>query len=557
MDSSYWNKITQQRIARRRLLRTGASLSAGAVALALVGCGDDDDDDGDGGGDGGGGGGGGGETPVPGGTLRHGMVSDLTALEPHIIAGDLDTLWNVWDKLTEYDLNFELQGRLAESWEVNDDSTEFIFHLRSGLQYHNGNAFKSEDVKYNITRTADPDFAFGQLGTMARWFETIETPDEQTIVLGSPSPRPGSFDLFEHLNIADPTSIPAADPTEAIGTGPYMLGEWRPGDQFNLLKNPNYWDEGRPYIDEHVYHVQLEAQTMVQQFEAGALDIARFPPVRDFKRLRDEGKQAMLQSTSGGYYVVGWNTLQEPTDDKRVRQAFNTAINRKAFAEVVLLDIVEPFCLPWPKPSAAYEEDKVNFYEFDLDKARSMFDEAGVGTLNTGLLLSTVAPEIVEFGEIMQSDLGKIDINMEIHVLELAAWIDKVNADPPDFNGMWSLNSGRANLGSPVNHFILQVTWSKDINKDLPEYKGRPVGNNNTGYWSQEYADLIDALVVESDPEKAKEMYSQLNDLILEDSWLGMLAPKPPRQVMQENVRGVRDFGVREGFEIRDAWIAT
>ena len=548
MSGSQW----QQRIGRRRALQAGGSLSLGVAGWALVGCGEDDEDppaatgtttgtaapgtaspapEGTGT-----------EEPTAGGSLRVGMLADITSLEPHLALPDhTDTIDQVWEKLTEYDTNLAPTGRLAESWDVSEDQTEFVFHLREGVTFHSGREFTSEDVEYSLARIADPNTSFAQLSVFARWYEEIEAPDDHTIVMRSSVPRPSTFDFLEFFNIGDRESLEAGDATKAVGTGPYMFREWRQGDRFALDRNPNYWEPGAALLDEQIFSVSLDPQTMVTQFESGGLEVMRNPPLRDFVRLRDSGEyQALLHELAGGYYMCGWSVLNPPFDDARVRQAFQWALDRDSFASITLQNTADAYSLPWPESSIAYNEDQANHYQFDLDKAKSLLDAAGVSDLDMDIHLSTAFPELIEFAELYQADLAKIGINAHIQTEEVAAFIERINADPPNFNGMWFISNSRANLGNPITQFLWGVTWRTD-------------GDSPTGYSHPEYTRLIDALTLESNPDEQRRLYRELNAFILDETFIGVIGSRPPRAMLQPNVQGVTSAPARDGFEYRYA----
>jgi peptide/nickel transport system substrate-binding protein len=313
--TNYWRRVAKQRVGRRRILQGTAALSLSTAALSLIGCGGDDDDSGGGtagtatgstGGDAG--------EPKPGGTVRFGLTSDLTNLEPHVfILAHRDTINQVWDPLTHYDENLEPQAQLAQSWEINPDYTEISLKLRPGVKYHSGRDFTSEDVKFNFDRVRAEGTAFGQLRAMSSMFDSLETPDPMTVVLKSSSPRPTVFDFLENWLMGDKDTLGTENTTTAVGTGAFMLGEWRPGDRFNLRKNPNYWQSGKPLLDEQIYQVSLDPQTMVSQFEAEELDVAIRPLFRDFARYSDDSDfQTMVQRVPGQACTPGAELGPEP-----------------------------------------------------------------------------------------------------------------------------------------------------------------------------------------------------------------------------------------------------
>ena len=174
--------------------------------------------------------------PKSGGTLRMGMVGDLTQLEGQlIIPGALDTLWQIYDRLTAYDDKLQPQPMLAESWEVTPDSKQITLHLRTGVQFHSGRALTSDDIRANVTRAQSPKTGVGQLAPLASWWTEVQTPDPSTVVLISDQPRPGLFDFFEYFNIVDPVTASGPDAaTKPIGTGPFMLAEYAQGDHLSF-----------------------------------------------------------------------------------------------------------------------------------------------------------------------------------------------------------------------------------------------------------------------------------------------------------------------------------
>ena len=115
--------------------------------------------------------------------------------------------------------------------------------------------------------------------SFSNWW-TIDTPDKYTITLTSDTSRPLLFDYLETFNIIDQATAEGPNgKTQAVGTGPFTLKEWVQGDRISLVKNPNYWQSGRPYLDAIEYTVLPDAQAMVAQLESGAIDMALNPPL--------------------------------------------------------------------------------------------------------------------------------------------------------------------------------------------------------------------------------------------------------------------------------------
>ncbi len=156
----------------------------------------------------------GGQSAVPGGTLRVGVATDITSLEPHFSLSwtTSESTWLPYDRLTQYDLKLQPQPMLAESWDLSSDAKQIKLNLRKGVQYHTGREFTSDDVKYTLMRILDPKpVGDGQFTNQSKWFPSIDTPDKYTVILKSDQPRPTVFDFFEYLNIVDKETLEGPD----------------------------------------------------------------------------------------------------------------------------------------------------------------------------------------------------------------------------------------------------------------------------------------------------------------------------------------------------------
>ncbi|HEX8966942.1 MAG TPA: ABC transporter substrate-binding protein [Chloroflexota bacterium] len=476
--------------------------------------------------------------PKAGGTLRVGTVGDLVSLDGHLHSGNT-SIWFVYDRLTAYDPTLRPQPMLAESWDISDDSRQIKLSLRRGVQFHSGRELTSDDVKYNLLRVANPRTGAGQMQPLASWWTTIDLPDKYTAVLQSDRPRPTTFDLFEYLNILDKNTMDGPDAkTTAVGTGPFAFVEWAQGDHLSLARNKNYWQTGRPYLDQLSISILRDQQSQVAQLEAGALDIINNPPLSDFVRLRqDPGYQGLAHSGTGGFYLIGVNTTYPPLDNKLVRQALNYALDRKRFVDTVLLGVSEAESLPWRAGSPAYESSKQNFYTFDLDRARSLLAQAGVSQLELDILLYLPSAEYVGMAQIYQADLAQIGVTLNIKTQDVGTWLDQVNNRK--YRGLYSGPGAYAHL-APSTCFN--------------SGKASNPADNNSGYRDDQYTQLINASASEVDADKLKADYSALNALFLDESFVMTLAPVLPIQVARSNVRGVA-YSRHEDVLHTDTWI--
>jgi peptide/nickel transport system substrate-binding protein len=467
-------------------------------------------------------------TPQPktGGTLRFAQTANPVSIDGNSIAGGgSETSWLVFDRLTTYDQNLTPQPMLAESWDISSDYKSFKLNLRQGVQFHSGREMTSDDVKYTILRLRQSTVGSGILAGFSNWFSAIDTPDKYTVQLTADASRPTFFDAIELFNIVDKNNVEGPDAqSKIVGTGPFTFVEWQNGDHFTVSKNSNYWQSGRPYLDQIISYVR-DQQSMDLQLESNGLDVVKIPAVDDFVRLQsDSSYQAIIHPASGTFFEIGFNTKTPPFDDKRVRQAFNYAMDRKRFTDTIMRGTATPIDLPWSVSSPAYDATKNGTYTYDLDKAKSLLAQANVSGLETGVLVNGIgAPQVLAFSQIFQDSLAQIGVKLNIQNVEPAVWVDTLINKKPDYTGLWAGSDQIAQL-SPSTLFQLSPGWRLD--------------NNHSNFVDQMWTDLVNASLSEVDPAKQKDLYGRLNDYILDQSFTVAFATYPYTILMHSNVKG-------------------
>jgi len=484
------------------------------------------------------------EQPKTGGSLRFAQTSNPVSIDGNSIAGGgSETAWLVFDRLTTYDQNRTPQPMLAESWDISSDYKSFKLNLRKGVQFHSGREMTSDDVKYTILRLRESTVGSGILAGFSNWFTTVDTPDKYTVMLKTDASRPTFFDAIELFNIVDKENVEGPEAkSKAIGTGPFTFVEWQNGDHFTVAKNKNYWQSGKPYLNEILSYVR-DQQTMDLQLESNGLDVVKIPNVDDFVRLKeDPSYQAVVHPASGTFFEVGFNTKRPPFDDKRVRQAFNYAMDRKRFAETIWRGTSTPLSLPWSSTSPAYDASKNNAYTYDLDKAKSLLQQAGVSGLETGVLVNGIgAPQVLAFSQIFQASLAQIGVKLNIQNVEPAVWVDTLINKKPDYTGLWAGSDQIAQL-SPSTLFQLSPGWRLD--------------NNHSNFVDPMWTDLVNTSLSEVDPAKQKELYGRMNDYILDQSFTTPIATYPYTILMHGNVKGTTYLLHNGGLNFTETYLS-
>lgn len=438
--------------------------------------------------------------PVTGGKLRIGRSDEIVTTDGMFFQSNTlgTTYGTVYERLIDYDDQLTPHPMLAESWQFSPDATQLQFNLRKGVKWHDGRDFTSADVKWSLQRIADPKVAGGQWLRFNTWFAAIDTPDDHTVVLHLDAPRPTALDLFDQLNMVSQTALTSPNAsTTATGTGPFTLAEWRQGESLTFNKFTSYWQTGRPLLDTVEIDVTHDATALVVRLEAGAVDAISDPPLNDLVRLKNDPKYTVVL-TRPGYYSLGVNTTPPGAtpllNDKRVRQALNLAIDRQHFGQTVLLGLSEPWNLPWPLYSEAYEPAKQSVTAFDLDKARGLLQQAGVTSAQVDIMYRSTDGELAKWVQIYQADLAKIGITLNIKPLEAAAFS--------------AATAGR--------QYQLQANTSA-----AAQYHPNTVFYFDAGigrYFGGVEQSTVDAVSSEVDPAKRRQLYSAMNDFILDQS---------------------------------------
>ena len=483
-----------------------------------------------------------------GGTLRWGQVGDLVTIDAILWSPvSNNTLGQVNEMLIDYDDDLTIMPRLAESWEQSTDNTQIKLNLRKGVQFHTGRELTSDDVEYNLLRARDPKNPYAAVVAVgSAWWTSWEKPDKYTIILKSDKPRPGVFDFLQYLRILDKDNMenPDTATSKVVGTGAFKFVEWVPGDHFTLEKNPNYWESGHPYLDGVNISIYRDAQAMVAALESGTLDVADLVAIPDADRLRNDSKFKLYQTHDlGQFFYATVNAGQAPTDNKLVRQAINYAIDRQRFVDTVMKGFTgEARALPWAKSSPAFDPQKNKAYAYDLDKARNLMAQSGVtnAQMNIAWSLAGYASEYEQLATIIQGDLAKIGIQSTLKPTDPPTFTQQGLGLNPPFNGMRLSAGAFCQLREAGSEFALSRTFG--------------YASNGAGFYDDQWTALASGVATEPDPNKRKQMYDQINDYLLDQSFVMTITPYPDIDVMRPNVMNLKYF-LSTATNNRDIWL--
>lgn len=391
-----------------------------------------------------------------GGVLRVAPMDDVPTLDG-IACSWIDwwvAYYCIYNRLITFGSLGNAYPDLAEDFpEVSEDGLTYVFHLKKGVKFHNGRQMTAHDVKYTIDR----QFALNQASCYNDFLTVIKGTEVPLAIPGDQLPdfvdlegtkviddftfqielsRPMA--VFPYiLGTAAGNVVPKDEYLEAvragtvgtrvvIGTGPFKLKEWKPGELLVLERNPDYHRQGLPYLDEIQFFLNLDAQAALLRFENRELDLMLGLEAEDAKRLMNDPvfKDDVRFSDAVLWSFMEFAFNKPPFDDLRMRQAVAMAVDREAF---VAADggAAEPWYQPFMPGIYQYDEDFKPAFTYNPEKAAEIVKELYPDGVKVTLWVGGIGPEKAQ---ILQADLAAIGIEAEIVTGNYGVVVDQLKA---------------------------------------------------------------------------------------------------------------------------------
>lgn len=373
--------------------------------------------------------------PVSGGTLvyaRQQVTENLDTIKVVNGNGDIFASNLLFQGLTRPDPKGTptVVGAVAEKWEASDDGKTFTFHIRPGIKFSNGTPVTADDVKYSLDRFGDPKIN-QTLAAVAVGYKSTEVVDKSTVKVHLQFPV-ASFPF--NISIWPGAIVPKklleqqgeAFWKHPVGTGPFKLKELKRGSHITFARNPNYWDEGKPYLDEVRFDFATDSNSRILSLKDGQAQIADGIPFSQVNSLKGS-KAVALQTARIPLFVALWlNHKRAPLADLQVRQAMQYAldkaeINKAIFRGVGTIPNSQLQTLKYDAP-----DDQVEPYPFDLKKAKDLM---GQSKFAKGFNISLGYPAGYDYykqlGLFLQNAWGQIGIKVKLLELDQASLSDR------------------------------------------------------------------------------------------------------------------------------------
>ncbi len=457
---------------------------------------------------------------TPPNVLVVGQIAEPQALDPHAVTAvnDFRILMNVYDGLVRYAPGtLEVEPALATSWEVSDDGTVYTFHLREGVNFHDGTPFNAEAVVFNFERMLNDDHPYHDTGPFPLSFffsavDSVEALDDMTVQFTLNAPYAPFLS-----NLAYPTGLivsPAAVMQygqdfgrHPVGTGAFQFEEWRANEAVVVTQNEDYWD-GAPSLEAVVFRPITDANTRTAEMLAGGIDMmVEVPPVA-LSEFEGDGFNIVEQAGPHVWFLI-LNAMEGPFADVRVRQAANYAINKEAIVNDVLEGTAEVAAGPTPPAFAwAYNSD-LDPYPYDPDRARELLAEAGVENPSITFYVTEGGSGMLDpitMGTAIQANLEAVGFDVTIETYE------------------WNTFLGRVNPGLEGEADMAEMAWMTNDPDTLPYLALRTdawpdQGGFNSGYYSNPEVDaLLEEARTSTDQDRRAELYRQMQQIVHDDA---------------------------------------
>lgn len=502
------DRLARRHMARRELLKGAAGVGLGAVLLRRGPSVSEV------------------AAQTAGGDLIIGYTQEQPTLDAPVPNSDSQSrlLNSVLDPLVWQPESGVFESGLATSWDITDDSTQFTFHLREDVIFHDGTPFNAEAVKVSFDRVADPELRALLVGLLGP-YEGTEVVDEFTARVTFSEPYPLFLDSLSKTGIrpVSPTAVETFGPDfgqNVVGTGPFRLRSFSE-ESIVLERFDEYsWGpaflehEGPAYLDTITYRIIPEDSTRVTALETGEVQFIDFTPPQQVDRLEADGRFTVdLLYVPGLPQILQLNVDKFPTSEKAVRQAIQYAVNHQAIVDVIWFGKAKPAFGVLSSATPGYWAGVAEAYPYDPDRAREILEADGWTVSADGVrekdgqrleLLYVTNTAQAPTGEMIQAMLAEVGIALTVEALSSQASLTKYQENQHHIGRLGEVTNDPSAMCFPIH--------SRNIT-------GGTQGNRSR-YANPKVDQLCDEAAQETVWERRVELYEELQQIVADDAFI-------------------------------------
>jgi peptide/nickel transport system substrate-binding protein len=458
---------------------------------------------------------------TPPNVLVVGQIAEPKSLDASVdtAVNDFRILMNIYDGLVRYkDGTLQPEPALAKSWDISDDGTDYTFHLRSGVKFHDGTPFNAEAVKFTFDRMLDENNPYHDTGPfpLAFFFSAIDKVnviDDMTVEFKLKQPYAPFLS-----NLAYPTGLivsPAAVKKygkdygrHPSGTGAFKFEQWDSNSKVVVTRNDDYWD-GVPPLEAIVYRPINDANTRVAEMLSGGIDVMVEVPPDALSQFQTNDQFKVYEQAGPHLWFLILNAKDGPFANKEIRQAANYAINKKAIVDNVLQGTADVAAGPTPPAFAWAYDNSLQPYPYDPEKAKQMLKDAGYDGSPVTFYVTQGGSGMLDpqaMGTAIQADLEAVGMKVKIESYE------------------WNTFLGKVNPGLEGKADMAEMAWMTNDPDTLPYLALRTgawpdKGGFNSGYYSNPEVDkLLEKARTSTDQAERAKLYKKMQEIVHDDA---------------------------------------
>lgn len=469
-----------------------------------------------------------------GGTLVFGKAADAVTMDPaHATDGEtFNATVQIYDRLVHFKYgSTDIEPGLAESWKISKDGLEYVFYLRKGVTFHKTPYFKrdveftADDVVFSIKRQFDSTNPYYRVGGPFEYWLSMDMSNivkdvikndkyRVTILLKKPEATFLSNLAMDFMSIL---SKEYADylykvkrmgdiGRKPVGTGPFILNRWIKDDRLIFEVNKDYW-AGRPFIDKLIMKVIPSNSVRAAELKTGQIHIMDLPNYEELNNLKENKNIKLIKQEGLNIAYLAFNMGKEPFNNPLVRKAIYMAINKKGIVDSVYSGYGIVAKNPFPNIMWGYN-DKIVDYMYDPAMAKKLIEEAGFknGFKTTLWTMSTTRPYLPngrKVAEIIQADLKKIGIDVDIVSYDWATYLEKIYYGEHDL----ALMGWTGDNGDPDN-FLYPLLSSRAADKPA---------QNIAFYRNKAFDALLEQAKIITDKDERAKLYMKAQEIFHKD----------------------------------------
>jgi len=456
---------------------------------------------------------------------------------------DNESIW-IFQQMYETLYTVSADGKSVKPWlatgyDLSSDQLTYTFHLRPGVKFHNGQPMTSADVKFSLDVARDPKTGWGYIDAAIK---SVEAPDPETVVITTKykwAPLVADIALFSNAILPKDYAGMTQKQfyQQPIGTGPFKWDHWTHGQEIKLVKNPNYWQKGKPYLDSVTWTTVPADATRELQLKGGQAQIDEFPAYSSIQELQNTPGVTMnlFPSTRTDYLCM--NEKVKPFDDVHVRRAISYAVDRQAIIDSVLFGNGKPANSFMP-PQVPYYDPNSPGIQYDMAKAKEELAQSSVPDgFSFQLTVGAGVDQDEQIAQIVQDSLKQLNINVELR-----------KVDP----------SVQFAQQQKYDYEMTSSYWTMDI-ADPDELVAFAVDNKSAGSFFTDYNNpqVIDwTHQAESTFDKAERqtLYTNIQKQAAEDASMVFEFYSPYRYATSDKVQGFQVYPTGN-YHMEDVWL--